>query len=111
MTSDEATRLTELLDKMRAAILAGNLGALAPLGRAAEQLLAEPVPMTQAEAMALREKAAQNLACLAAAGRGIRAAQRRLVEVREAVTGVMSVYDAHGHRAACAAATSLIQRL
>lgn len=107
----EPCDLERLLDDMRAAILAGDLAALAPLGEAAEQMLRDPPHPTGQEAARLRAKAEQNMACLEAAGRGVRAAQRRIAEVRAAASGRLATYDAQGHKAESPAAATLVQRI
>jgi hypothetical protein len=108
----EATHgaLDALLDRVHAAVRAGDLAALAPL--AAEMAAAaQALAVTGAAAQALRQKAARNAACLEATARGLRAAQRRLREIAAAAAGG-SVYDGRGRaRAMSAAAGRMAARL
>ncbi|AZB53848.1 hypothetical protein EBL89_00390 [Cereibacter sphaeroides] len=90
--------LDSLLDEIRRTVSAGDLAALPGLEtRLAEAL--ERLPPEPARLAALRRKAEGNLACLAAAARGVRAARRRLEEIRQAASGTVVVYDGHGRRA------------
>ena len=111
MQAEAAARLEGLLDHMRSALLAGDTAALDPLGQETERILAEPLKLSECDAQRLRDKAERNLACLLAAARGLRAARRRLAEVRAATSGGLATYDEHGHRAEARPAATLVQRL
>ncbi|MFQ6773941.1 hypothetical protein V6Z69_01910 [Cereibacter sphaeroides] len=95
MVSDQ---LVSLLDEIRQTVTAGDLAALPGLEtRLAEAL--ERLPRDPARLIALRRRAEGNLACLAAAARGVRAARRRLDEIRQTASGTVVVYDGRGRRA------------
>jgi len=88
----------EVLDQMHAAILAADFAALADLTPALESCL-DAVQGLQNGALArkIRAKAERNAACLQASGRGVRAAQRRLTDLRNAGSS-FSTYDGSGRR-------------
>lgn len=88
-----------VLDQMHAAILKADFAALAELTPALETSLAKVEALKDRALLAqINAKAQRNAACLMAAGRGVRAAQRRLTELRNAGQG-FSTYDGRGKRA------------
>lgn len=99
--------LESLLDATRAALLAGDLDALAALSLALETAL-DGAPLTAAQAAALRDRADRNARLIAAASRGVRAARRRLAEVT-ACQGLVT-YDAAGRRDVVAAPALPVRR-
>jgi ElaB/YqjD/DUF883 family membrane-anchored ribosome-binding protein len=87
------------LDLVRARVLSGAIADLAPLTDRIELLLANLDGLTVAEAEIIRSKANQNTRALAAAMQGVRAAQRRMADLREAATGHRT-YGPKGERSA-----------
>jgi hypothetical protein len=89
------TSLEDLLDHAAAALLTGDLAALARITPAIESAsLAAP---DHATATRLAQKARRNARLLDAAGRGVKAARLRLAEITHGPT--LSTYDARGHKA------------
>lgn len=110
MTSDADAGIEELLDRVHAALLAGDLTALAGQLAQLEGFSPEALREVGAAGLArLRAKADRNARCLEAAGRGLRAAQRRLAEIRAAGQGLQT-YDGAGQRRTFAAAGQQIAR-
>lgn len=100
-----------LMDQVHDAILTANFSALATLSPALEAALEALPAGNQPTALArLRQKAERNAACAQAAGRGVRAAIRRLAEVQQNTSGLMT-YDEKGNRARRNALTELTRRL
>lgn len=99
-----------ILDQMYGAILRADfarLGALAPL---LETALVDVASLRDAPRLKrLRGKAERNEACLLAAGRGVRAAGRRVKELRDAASGLIT-YDGKGNRADLGHHSSLTRR-
>ena len=97
MMSEGTRPVLRLLDEIRTAVVGGDLGLLADLSarlaREVETLEGDP-----ALARAIRARAERNLMCLDAASRGVRAAQRRLDEIRKAASGTVTTYDGAGRR-------------
>lgn len=89
------TQLEALLDQAAAALLAGDLPALARLSPAIEA--ARIAPTDRESAGRLLHKAERNARLLEAAGRGVKAARLRMAEVARGPT--LTTYDARGHRA------------
>jgi hypothetical protein len=111
MPADPFAALEALLDAVHAALLAGDLAALSPLAESLEAAAPPAGPPPAATAARLRAKAARNARCLEAAGRGLRAAGRRLAESRAAALGVVT-YDGAGRRTLLpATAPGLARRL
>jgi hypothetical protein len=89
----------ELLDRIHSAILIADFAQLEQLTPALETSMAGAQTLRDAALLAqIRAKAERNAACLMAAGRGVRAAQRRIAEIRDAAQG-FSTYDGRGQRA------------
>ena len=98
--------LEVILDDSRAALLAGDMARLADLAAA----LADASPPAEPAALRrLRRKAERNAQLLAAALKGIRAAQRRLQDLTG--QGRSSTYDAQGQRAEIGTAPPPARRL
>lgn len=103
--------LSQALDFVRAALLSGNFGQLAALTQDIEVLLSNTHHLTADQLATIRAKASRNTANLTAAMQGVRAAQRRLSDLREASTGHRT-YGPSGARSAVASvATTLKQRI
>jgi len=100
-----------LMDQVHDAILTANFTALATLSpaldAALEALSTDTLPTDWTR---LRQKAERNAACALAAGRGVRAAIRRLAEVKQNASGLMT-YDEKGNRTRRNTLTELTRRL
>ncbi|MGB8814322.1 MAG: hypothetical protein WCC57_14180 [Paracoccaceae bacterium] len=95
---DSGAALERLLDGMHRAVLSGDLEALAPMGSEVEAMLGAMSPLSDQDlAERLRRKAERNAACLKAAARGVRAAQRRVAEIKTVKLGLVT-YDGRGKR-------------
>lgn len=108
----KAERLEQVLDRIHAAVVAGDLVQVRGLAGEVDSLLAD-LPRLQDQGLAdrLRAKAARNATCLQAAARGVRAARRRMTEIRAAQDG-LATYDGQGKRLDLAQnAGNLTQRL
>ena len=100
----------DLLDQIHSAILVANFDLLEQLTPALETSMMAIPSMTQTSLLAaIKAKAERNAACLMAAGRGVRAAQRRVAEIRDAAAG-FSTYDTRGKRAQHALPSSFARR-
>lgn len=88
-----------LLDDIHAALLEGDLDALGPLARRLDDLMAVFGNCPHDSLALIRAKAMRNAQTLQAAEQGVRAAQRRLADLREAASGHRT-YGRDGHRAA-----------
>lgn len=98
-----AVRLGRSLDRLHDLMRRGDLGALPDAAAGMEADLAAlsragVAPPTASDLAVIRRKLERNAACLQAAARGIRAARRRIAEVRGAASG-LGTYDAAGRRA------------
>lgn len=99
----------QLLDQVYEAMLRSDYGALPALGARLEAVLHGPA-LAEADLQLIRHKADRNAAVLLAAQRGIKAARRRLADVRTA-TGSLVTYDRSGRRAEHSDSRNLAQRL
>lgn len=104
MPAPDATvaELSRSLDWMHDLLRRGDLAALPDAAATMESDLAAlavpgKAPPPETELAELRRKLERNAACLLGAARGIRAARRRIAEVRAAATG-LGAYDASGQR-------------
>jgi hypothetical protein len=88
-----------VLDATHAALLEGNLDAITPLARRLDVLVGTLHGCAGDTLQLIRAKAARNAKTLQAAEQGVRAAQRRLADLREAASGHRT-YGRDGHRAA-----------
>lgn len=90
------SRIEALLQDTREALFAGDLTRLGELAAETEQALADGLPADASLAGRLRALAERNSPLLAAAIRGVKAAQRRAAEV--AGHGNFVTYDSRGNR-------------
>lgn len=86
------------LDAVHAALVQGDLLALPALAERVERMVDDVAASDPATAARLRDKARRNGALLDAAARGLRAAHRRLEELRGAAGGRVATYDGAGRR-------------
>lgn len=99
-----------VLDAMHRALIAADFTALGQLTPALETALNLAQSSRDAALLhRLQQKAERNAACLLAAGRGVRAAQRRVAELRDANIG-FATYDGRGKRSQHGLPTRLTQR-
>ena len=100
-----------LLDLVYEAILISDYEALPALSANLERELHGPSDkITEIGLQTIRRKAERNAAVLLAAQKGIRSAQRRLTEIRQTATGLVT-YDRSGRRAEVSEGQNLAQRL
>ncbi len=91
-------RAAVILDEIHAALLLRDYAVLADLTKSLEEALAQPAQKLDAAALAvIRGKADRNAATLIAVQRGIRAAVRRIAEIRSVSNGLVT-YDRSGLR-------------
>ncbi len=91
-------RAALILDDIHAALLRHDYQALGPLGAALEVELDHPSQKLDARAVAvIRARADRNAATLQATSRGIKAALRRLAEVKQVARSLVT-YDRAGRR-------------
>jgi hypothetical protein len=90
--------IERLLDQMHAAILVSDFKTMNEVAPDLEKALADLRAPDAALLQRITGKAQRNAACLKAAGRGVRAALRRLTEVRQNAAGLVT-YDGTGKRA------------
>ncbi len=101
----------QVLDEVYAALVRSDFAGLAGLGQSLTLALDHLAPsITEADLRLIRRKADRNAACLLAAGRGIKAARRRLTEIRTTTQGLVT-YDRSGKRAEISESRELVQRL
>lgn len=99
-----------LLDQAYAALLKSDLTALPGLAAQLEQELQHGAQSYgEADLRAIRLKADRNAVVLLAAQRGIRAARRRVAEIRAAASGLVT-YDRSGKRAEVSESRALAKR-
>ena len=105
------TRTALLLDLVHQALFAADYAALSGLeARLAQEISRPDFTLSAAELRLVRHKALRNATCLLAAGRGIKAARRRLSDIRGASGGLIT-YDRAGKRAEIGESRNLAQRL
>jgi len=97
MHNTASDRLSAELDRLYQTLRSGKLEGLAAATQALEVELARLDPMDAAGLDLLQQKAQRNAACLDAAARGVRAARRRLAEIRTIESG-LGTYDDKGRR-------------
>ena len=97
MHSTASDRLSAELDRVYHLLRSGRLEGLADATQALEAELARLDPTEAAGLYLLRHKAQRNAVCLDAAARGVRAARRRLTEIRTMESG-LGTYDDKGRR-------------
>ena len=104
-------RAVQLLDQVYDALLQSDYSSLPGMTAQLEQELRSPsATLTEAQMMIVRRKAERNGACLLSAQRGVKAARRRLAEIRSTATGLVT-YDRMGRRAEVIESRHLAQRL
>ena len=104
-------RAAQLLDQVYQALLRSDYAALPAMTGLLEQELRTPtVPLTESHLATIHRKAERNGACLLAAQRGVKAARRRLAEIRSTASGLVT-YDRKGRRAEVTGSRNLAQRL
>lgn len=100
-----------LLDQVYDALLRSDFTALPGMTEQLEREMQDPSQTWNAAHLkAIHRKAERNGACLMAAQRGIKAARRRLAEIRSTATGLVT-YDRSGRRAEVTESRNLAQRL
>jgi hypothetical protein len=97
MPQTKAERLISALDAAFESLRSGRNDGLGRLSDALEAEAATPGDVDATELEVIRRKAQRNAACLEAAARGVRSAQRRLAELR-GIEGGGATYDARGRR-------------
>lgn len=113
LTKTDATepRAAQLLDLVYAALLRSDYAALPDMAEQLEQELRTPnLTLTATHMAIIRRKAERNGACLMAAQRGVKAARRRLAEIRSTAAGLVT-YDRKGRRTEASESRNLAQRL
>jgi hypothetical protein len=101
--------LEHALDEVHAALLDGAFAQLGAMSDQITHLLNTASDLTKAELDAVQAKAARNAALLRAAMQGVRAADRRLGELREAARG-HKTYGPKGQRATIADAVGTLRQ-
>lgn len=92
------TDIDALMDQMHCAILAADYSSLGALSPRLEAALVElPAQVDASILRRLRRKAERNATCAQAAARGVRAAIRRLDEVKKNANGLVT-YTENGQR-------------
>jgi flagellar biosynthesis/type III secretory pathway chaperone len=98
MVKGALERLEKLVGDTAQALRRGELAAIGELAKQTEAALADLGGETEGERIeALRDMARKNALALEAAGRGVRAARRRLAEIVSARSGVQT-YDNAGKK-------------
>ena len=101
----------QLLDQVYDALIEGAYAALPGMAEQLEhELQTASLTLTEAQLQVIRRKAERNGACLLSAQRGVRAARRRLAEIKSTATGLVT-YDRAGRRAEVTESHNLAQRL
>ena len=104
-------RAAQLLDQVYDALLRSDYAALPAITEKLEQEMQNPAQQWNAGHLkTIHRKAERNGACLMAAQRGIKAARRRLAEIRSTASGLVT-YDRCGRRAEVTEGHTLAQRL
>lgn len=100
-----------LLDLVYDALLRSDYAALPGMTEQLEAEMDGPVRSLSAPYLEkIESKAARNAVCLLAAQRGVKAARRRLAEIRSTAAGLVT-YDRRGRRAEVSESGNLAQRL
>lgn len=107
---NEPASLSALLDAVHAALRRGDFSTLPALTRDVETFAAESLPRDPAALAALRRKLQRNDACLQASARGLRAARRRLGEIKAARAGLQTYTQSGARQQIVTAQGSLAQR-
>ncbi|MES2435843.1 MAG: hypothetical protein V4586_18685 [Pseudomonadota bacterium] len=100
-----------LMDAMHAAILVADYAALGQLSPQLDTALVNlPQHLEETTLLRLQGKAERNAASAGAAAKGVRAAIRRLKDVRQIASGLVT-YDENGQRPAPSGQRALSRRL
>ena len=111
LTDATNPRAVQLLDQVYEALLRSDYAVLPGMTALLEQeLLSLGTPVNEGHLMLIHRKAVRNGACLLAAQRGVKAARRRLAEIRTTANGLVT-YDRKGRRAEVIESRNLAQRL
>ena len=111
LTDATNPRAVQLLDQVYEALLRSDYAVLPGMTALLEQELLSPgTPLTEGHLTIIHRKALRNAACLLAAQRGVKAARRRLAEIRTTANGLVT-YDRKGRRAEVIESRNLAQRL
>ena len=104
-------RAAQLLDQVYDALLRSDYAALPAMTELLELELRNPAqPLNALQLRMIHRKAERNGACLMAAERGVKAARRRIAEIRSTAMGLVT-YDRTGRRAEVTESRNLAQRL
>ncbi len=101
--------LVGVLDRVRDAVLGGNFSGLGSLNNDVTALLNEMGRIPAKDATDIVDKARRNALLLSAALQGMRAARRRLSDLREAASGHRT-YGPGGQRSAVTDAPSVLRQ-
>lgn len=101
--------LLKVLDSLRSAMLAGQLEGIAAMAAEIERLLPSSGDLSAEQRAAIAASARRNVAVLGAALQGMRAARRRLAELREASTGHRT-YGPSGQRSTVGQSASTLRQ-
>ena len=101
--------LITALDAVHAAILSGAINDLGPLADTVEKAALSLSGVSLPQLQIIHSKAARNALCLQSAMKGVRAAQRRVAELRAASTGHVT-YDINGQRATLGNVTGTLRQ-
>lgn len=108
MTGED--RVMECLKEVGSALRQGRLGDLENLTASLEAALADTGPIAPESLLRIRHQAVRNAALLQAAARGVRAARRRIAEIRAIGEGFVS-YGPTGERDEASGPGILTQRV
>lgn len=97
MPQNPEPTVASLLDEIHQTLLARHYDRLSPLTLALEDALSRAKNLDSAALALIQTRAARNAATLTAVQRGIRAALRRVAEIRSVSTG-LTTYDKSGLR-------------
>ena len=98
-----------VLDTIHAALLAGDIAVIGALSGELDRLSGNLGDCAGAQLQRIKAKAARNALALRAADKGVRSAQRRLQELREAASGHRT-YARDGQRAAMPGQSGSLQQ-
>jgi hypothetical protein len=101
--------LITALDAVHTAILSGAISDLGTLAETVEKAASSLDGITLPQLQIIHNKAARNARCLQSAMKGVRAAQRRVAELRAASTGHVT-YDNKGQRATLGSVTGTLRQ-
>lgn len=108
MTGED--RVMECLNAVGSALRQGRLGDLENLTDKLEAAMSDAAPIASESLLRIRRQAERNVALLQAAARGVRAARRRIAEIRAIGDGFVS-YGPTGERDEASGPGILVQRI